>query len=298
MFVVAKRSRVLALMLFARSTMPSIHSFASHSFFPSAISVVLPLASHQGCKHNNYNSNKSCNNRFKHHSFSSSNYTHAVVGEGFPHINIQTALFHTSSCNYASQETYYDILGVRAVATEEEIRKAFKSLSKLWHPDVNASKNEKEKGIASAKYQLICEAFRCLSKPEERRKYNNTISNKVPYSPPIMPFEAPGYQYRDTYDKEHFESPYKIFSNMTIMWLAILFMTVATIGHYFNIKKSSDNFQVYLNTLSRQARDDYEVARQRAILNGPKKQLDILREHHSGTTINMRHKVDQHDVND
>eukprot|EP00056_Hartaetosiga_gracilis_P008957 m.128484 g.128484 ORF g.128484 m.128484 type:complete len:297 (-) comp13028_c1_seq6:1376-2266(-) len=208
----------------------------------------------------------------------------------------QQAQLHTTS-TVKKEETYYQLLGISPTATEDEIKKAFKTLSKVWHPDVNASKGQKEVKHATEKYKRMCAAYRCLSNAGERRIYNNSIATKVPYSPPVAPFEAPAYQYRSTYDKEHFESPYKFFSNSSIVWLALAMMVVATIGHYYRIKGASDELSVYLNTLSRQARQDYEKVRQRAIANGYEKQLDILRENHKSSSIASRHRIDRGEDN-
>ena len=40
---------------------------------------------------------------------------------------------------------YYKVLGVDEKSTQEEIKKAFKSLSKKYHPDKFATKSEQER---------------------------------------------------------------------------------------------------------------------------------------------------------
>ncbi|MCS7165064.1 MAG: molecular chaperone DnaJ [Candidatus Calescibacterium sp.] len=62
---------------------------------------------------------------------------------------------------------YYEILGVRRDATDEEIKMAYRRLAKIYHPDVAENKEEAEK-----KFKEINEAFQVLSDPEKRRLYD------------------------------------------------------------------------------------------------------------------------------
>jgi len=62
---------------------------------------------------------------------------------------------------------YYKVLGVQSNATEEEIKKAFRTLARKYHPDV-----AKDKRTAEEKFKEINEANEVLSDPESRRKYD------------------------------------------------------------------------------------------------------------------------------
>ncbi len=64
-------------------------------------------------------------------------------------------------------ENYYDVLGVKETATQDEIKKAFRALAKKHHPDVNQGSKESEE-----KFKKIFEAYEVLGKPEERKKYD------------------------------------------------------------------------------------------------------------------------------
>lgn len=63
-------------------------------------------------------------------------------------------------------DDYYEILGVKKNASEEEIKKSYKQLAKKYHPDLN-----KEKG-AEAKFKEISEAYAVLSDKQKRQQYD------------------------------------------------------------------------------------------------------------------------------
>jgi DnaJ family protein B protein 4 len=69
-----------------------------------------------------------------------------------------------------SAEGYYDILGVKKQSTQEEIRKAFRRLSLIHHPDRNGGTDDSE-------FQKINEAYETLSDPQKRRIYDITSQN-------------------------------------------------------------------------------------------------------------------------
>ncbi|XP_040568648.1 dnaJ homolog subfamily C member 16 [Lepeophtheirus salmonis] len=61
----------------------------------------------------------------------------------------------------------YSILGVHRKASMPEIRKAYKSMAKTWHPD-KSSDPEAEK-----RFVEITQAYELLSDPDRRRQYDN-----------------------------------------------------------------------------------------------------------------------------
>jgi curved DNA-binding protein len=62
---------------------------------------------------------------------------------------------------------YYQVLGVTSKATDEDIKKAFRSLARRYHPDV-----AKDKRTAEEKFKEVNEANEVLSNPESRKKYD------------------------------------------------------------------------------------------------------------------------------
>ena len=72
----------------------------------------------------------------------------------------------------AEFKDYYATLGVARDASADEIKKAFRKLARLYHPDT-----AKDKKTAEAKFKEINEANEVLSDPEKRRKYDTLGAN-------------------------------------------------------------------------------------------------------------------------
>ena len=66
-----------------------------------------------------------------------------------------------------ADQSYYDILGVKKTASEDEIKKAYRKLARKYHPDVNP--NDK---VAEAKFKELSEAYAVLSDKDKREKYD------------------------------------------------------------------------------------------------------------------------------
>jgi len=69
-------------------------------------------------------------------------------------------------------DNYYSILEVSQTASIEEIKKSYRRLSLLYHPDRN--KNSPE---ATIKFQKISEAYEVLSDPEKKKEYDMMNNN-------------------------------------------------------------------------------------------------------------------------
>ncbi len=63
---------------------------------------------------------------------------------------------------------YYEVLGISRNASPEEIKKAYRDLSKKYHPDRNPDDSSAEE-----KFKEIAEAYTVLSDAEKRKIYNN-----------------------------------------------------------------------------------------------------------------------------
>ena len=72
------------------------------------------------------------------------------------------------------KENYYDILEINKNASPEIIEKAYKTLVKKYHPDLqeNNQKNNYEEKI-----KKINEAYEILSNPENKKNYDLNLEN-------------------------------------------------------------------------------------------------------------------------
>jgi curved DNA-binding protein CbpA len=72
----------------------------------------------------------------------------------------------------ASQHTtYYDLLKLHPSASVQQIRRAYRDLSKLYHPDTTSL----PAAVATEQFQKLNEAYATLSSPERRFAYDLKI---------------------------------------------------------------------------------------------------------------------------
>ena len=69
------------------------------------------------------------------------------------------------------EPTYYTLLGLHPAASVIEIRRAYRQLSKRYHPDTT----DLPENIATVKFQKLNEAYGTLSNPQKRLTYDLTI---------------------------------------------------------------------------------------------------------------------------
>ena len=70
-----------------------------------------------------------------------------------------------------SKPNYYSLLGLHPGASVIQIRRAYRELSKRYHPDTT----DLPTAVATKKFQQINEAYATLSNPERRFSYDLTI---------------------------------------------------------------------------------------------------------------------------
>ncbi|MDQ0174194.1 molecular chaperone DnaJ [Bacillus chungangensis] len=81
-----------------------------------------------------------------------------------------------------SKRDYYEVLGLSKGASKDEIKKAYRKLSKKYHPDINKEAN------ASEKFKEISEAYETLSDDQKRANYD-----QFGHSDPTQGFGGGGF---------------------------------------------------------------------------------------------------------
>ena len=73
-------------------------------------------------------------------------------------------------------KNYYDILQINQNASPEIIEKAYKTLAKKYHPDLQEENNKKE---AEEILKEINEAYEILSNPDKKALYDQNLKNET-----------------------------------------------------------------------------------------------------------------------
>ena len=73
----------------------------------------------------------------------------------------------------------YQVLGVSKTASQDEIKKAYRKLSRKYHPDSNPDRSPAEAKASEAKFKEVQNAFDVLSDPEKRKQYD-TFGRTMP----------------------------------------------------------------------------------------------------------------------
>ncbi len=66
-----------------------------------------------------------------------------------------------------AKRDYYEVMGVSKTASDDELKKAYRTLAKKYHPDLNGGDKECEE-----KFKEVNEAYEVLSDPQKRARYD------------------------------------------------------------------------------------------------------------------------------
>jgi len=69
------------------------------------------------------------------------------------------------------KKNYYEILNIDKTASQEEIKKVYRNLALIWHPDKNKTPEAPEK------FKEISEAYQVLGNVEKKNDYDNNMNN-------------------------------------------------------------------------------------------------------------------------
>lgn len=113
----------------------------------------------------------------------------------------------------------YGILGVKKNATPSEIKKAYRTLSKKYHPDKNPDDPESE-----SKFKEISEAYGILSNPDKKAKYDRMgydAYNQGGGARPRSPFDDIEFVFNQMRREQQFEQFRRRYSKVITLELTM-----------------------------------------------------------------------------
>ncbi|MBE5997988.1 MAG: molecular chaperone DnaJ, partial [Lachnospiraceae bacterium] len=102
----------------------------------------------------------------------------------------------------------YKVLGVKYDASDDELKKAYRSLSRKYHPDANVGKSDAERAQAEEKFKEVQQAYDQIMKDREMGctgPYGSSGSGQSAYGNPYGsgPYSGSGYggtAYKEAYN--------------------------------------------------------------------------------------------------
>jgi molecular chaperone DnaJ len=70
-------------------------------------------------------------------------------------------------------ENLYAILGVAPNASDDDIKKVYRSLAMRYHPDRNSAPG------AEARFKAVTKAYEILSEPAKRAEYDQSMNHRI-----------------------------------------------------------------------------------------------------------------------
>lgn len=197
---------------------------------------------------------------------------------------------------------HYEVLGVSRDASKKEIKAAFVSLSKKYHPDVNPELKDGQKSFVK-----VNEAYSVLGNSTTRQIYDRELLTAEAYRAQFMARKyntyagsAPstgGFSFGDVtheryqgFDYDFSEIDWEQYKKATqrpkhskVILSLIAMMVVATGVQSFRIHWAHKQFQERSDEESRRNFNIYAQVRENAIKTSVHEQLDTLSKRHSDT---------------
>lgn len=154
-------------------------------------------------------------------------------------------------------KTHYDQLGVKPTASPQQIRRAFRDLSKLYHPDTT----DLPATEATEKFQQLNEAYAILSSPDRRWTYDQKVGySRISVMQPLEPLSRPASLQRREPANMYLDPTDRPLSAGEIFALFILGLTfVACLALVVTVSLTRGNYTANLETLPAQTSPDIEV---------------------------------------
>lgn len=90
----------------------------------------------------------------------------------------ETVTLEDALQGFQSAASKYEVLGIEHTATANEVRVAFRRLALLYHPDRHP---EEDRPLAHSVFSEIASAYRVLSDPRERTRYDYALTHGEDY---------------------------------------------------------------------------------------------------------------------
>jgi len=104
-------------------------------------------------------------------------------------------------------QNFYEFLGIKQDASSTDIRKAYRQMSLVWHPDKNSDPN------AETKFRQLVAIYEVLKDENRRKRYHEVLEFGLP------DWRMPVFYYRRV-------------RKLGLLELAILLLSIITLGHY------------------------------------------------------------------
>jgi curved DNA-binding protein CbpA len=171
----------------------------------------------------------------------------------------------TKSAPIDAAPTYYTRLNLHPSASAQEIRRAYRELSKLYHPDTTTLPAP----IATEKFHEINEAYATLSNPERRVVYDRKIGySRVPVMQSRLDLNRPvsqARQYRSTAYLDPTDRPLSSGELFALFMIGVTFLLCVGLVIFVGLTRGDVAFQplqfqgddaaIYNLTLSQDAVD-------------------------------------------
>ncbi|KAG9272549.1 hypothetical protein AMEX_G13560 [Astyanax mexicanus] len=194
------------------------------------------------------------------------------------------------SAAHRSSTSYYDLLGVKPDASLEEIKNAFFEKSKKVHPDRDLSNPS-----LHSQFVKLNEAYKVLSKEGSRKEYDLRLKHhytgEQSFRPPsrytshrsaetderIRYWEQ--FQHAQDFSEEQWQRKKK--TNLRLVGYCLAGMLFSIAVHYFGFRKLEEVHSNFMDEKDRVITGIYNESKERARVNGFKKQQEILRQKHA-----------------
>ncbi|XP_015234483.1 dnaJ homolog subfamily C member 4 [Cyprinodon tularosa] len=198
------------------------------------------------------------------------------------------------SQSYAQRKavSYYELLGVKSDASVDEIKNAFFDKSKKLHPDSNPSNPE-----LHSQFVELNEAYRVLSKELSRKEYDfklqhpyrggqafsstssHTVYRSTTASDDVRYWEQ--FRQAQTPEATAEERKEKRKRNYKLVVYCVITMMLSVGAHTIFFRKLEEVHNNFMDEKDRVITEIYNESKERARVNGFKKQTEILRQKHA-----------------